>query len=430
MILLHLSDIHFRNGVVGSAMDPYAHIRKELLRDVETQCARIGASPGAILVSGDIAFSGHDNEYAYASKWLDKLCKCCGAPITSVFVVPGNHDIDRGVTSKKLIKAIHRDIKDADGQSLENHLREYLTDKDTGRLLYKSLSAYNNFSGQFFCDLLPPERTIAKRKLTLNDGSILQIIGLNSTFVSSSDDKELDLFVDPACFQFTRQYGVEYLVLCHHPYRWLRQGESLKAHLNDVARVQLFGHAHTNRIELNRDWVRVAASAAHPDKTEPGWEPGYNLINVNIDGTGDERYLEIDIHVRVWQANPGQFRSKMDKDLDVFRHKIKLEGWTPPVSVTCQLAEQPVAGAVPPEDTLDKFAEGDAMEPLRDIAVRYFKLTLSKKSEIAGKLNLLEEGDVNQPDFERFRQVLIRARQRNLIQDLDQEVKTATVASR
>src|ERR1035441_7179038 len=44
-----------------------------------------------------------------------------------------------------------------------------------------------------------------------------------------------------------------------------------------VARLHLFGHDHTSRIVPGRDWVQVSASAAHPDRTEPGWEPGYNL---------------------------------------------------------------------------------------------------------------------------------------------------------
>jgi hypothetical protein len=35
----------------------------------------LGAAPPAILVSGDIAFGGDADEYAYALAWLDDLCK-------------------------------------------------------------------------------------------------------------------------------------------------------------------------------------------------------------------------------------------------------------------------------------------------------------------------------------------------------------------
>jgi len=66
------------------------------------------------------------------------------------------------------------------------------------------------------------------------------------------------------------------------------------------------------------------------------------------------------------------------------------------------------------------------MATLRDISLRFFKLTLSQKSAIAGKLGLLEDEDVNQPDFERFRRVFLRAQDRGLVQRLDEEVKAAT----
>src|SRR2546423_2230453 len=68
----------------------------------------------------------------------------------------------------------------------------------------------------------------------------------------------------------------------------------------------------------------------------------------------------------------------------------------------------------------------DPMDSLREISIRFFKLTLSQKSAIAGKLNLLEEEDTNQPDFERFRRVFLRARDRRLVADLDREIKSAT----
>ncbi|HDR8999538.1 TPA: metallophosphoesterase, partial [Burkholderia vietnamiensis] len=233
MLLLHLSDIHFRAGEVGTAMDPNASLRNELLRDAAAQCERIGRPPEAILISGDIAFAADPAEYAYALQWLETLCTNCGTTLAAVFVVPGNHDVSRRIASRRLIQAIHNDIKGATDITLDGMLRGLLTDEETGRLLYESLGAYNAFAGQFFCDLLPPERTIAKRDLILNDGSILRVSGFNSAFVSSAADRERDLFIDPACLQLTRERGVEHLVICHHPYNWLRQGDTLRDFLND-----------------------------------------------------------------------------------------------------------------------------------------------------------------------------------------------------
>ena len=204
MLLLHLSDIHFRKGEVGTSMDPNANLRNELLRDAEEMCGRIGAVPDAVLVSGDLAFAAHPDEYGYALGWLERLCLACGTTLASVFAVPGNHDVVRSVAGRALVQSLHRDIKNASTGALDPIMAGLLQDVEASRLLYEALQPYNVFAGQFFCDLLPPDRTIASRDLVLNDGSILRMSGLN---------RAGDLFVDPASFQLLRERGVEHLVM-------------------------------------------------------------------------------------------------------------------------------------------------------------------------------------------------------------------------
>jgi len=427
-LLLHLSDIHFRREEVGSALDPNRHLRNELLLDAEQMCLKLGIAPSAVLLSGDVAFAGHPDEYAFALTWLEELCKHCQTTPASVFVIPGNHDVVRSITARPVIHSLHRSIKESSDISLDATLRGLLTDPESSRLLYESITDYNLFAGQFFCDLLPPERTIATRDLTLNDGSILRMSGLNSTFVSSSADQRGQLFFDPACLQLTRARGVEHLVMCHHPCSWLRLGESLQDHLNDIARIHLFGHEHTNRIEIGRDRVCIAASAAHPERTEHGWEPGYNLIELEVLGTEIERYLQVRIHVRVWQQRPGQFHAKRDRSSDVFEQNIKLDSWVPPTpSVNRATAAVPSTerATVGEDHPSSEPARSELMDSLRDISIRFFKLTLSQKSAIAGKLNLISDEDLNLPGFERFRRVFLRARERGLVEELDSEVHAA-----
>lgn len=430
MLLLHISDIHFRSEEIGTPMDPNNHLRNELTRDATMMCRKLGKVPSAILISGDIAFAAHHDEYAFALNWLEKLAAECGATSESIFVIPGNHDVVRSMASKPMVQALHQQIKTANPMFVDTILRSLLLDPETSRALYAPLDEFNLFAGQFFCDVSAPMRTIATRNLNLNDGSILRLTGFNSALVSSNVDKAGDLFVDPACFQVTRERGVEHVVLCHHPFTWLRQGEALKGHLNDVARIQLFGHEHTSRIELQRDTVRIAASAAHPDRTEHGWEPGYNLIELEVSGAGSERKLEVAAHVRIWQSAPGQFRPKMDGQKDVFRQVIDLEDWTvlPAERTAAAAAVIDITHVELPAQITEAQASGsDPMDTLRSISVRFFKLTLSQKSAIAGKLGLLEDEDINQPDFERFRRVFERARDRNLVAELGSEINAATV---
>lgn len=425
MLILHISDIHFKHGEAGSAMDPNHHLRVRLVQDAKTQCVKLDSTPDAILVSGDIAYSGHPEEYAFAQTWFEELCEAVGCELNKIFVIPGNHDVQRDVAKKPMVQAAHNDIKGTEAHLLAGKLSGYLNDEDNGKQLYGPLDNYNGFAGTYLCSLSPPERTKLDRLYTLNDGSKLRITGLNSAFISSHADAVGSLVVDPASFTITDEYGVAQLVFCHHPYNWLANGQELADHLGDVAHVHLFGHEHTNRIELNRDWIRVAASAAHPDRTERGWEPGYNFLQLSVSEQNGERRLDIAAHVRIWQNRPGQFVAKTDKGgEDFFFQSVRLDPWVAPV-------EHPAGdNEAEPANQTDMYesivTEEDAsMTSLRSLSIRFSKLTFSKKFEIAGRLELLEEADKKLPDYERFRQVLLRARERNLLDALETEIQTA-----
>ena len=51
--------------------------------------------PQAIFVVGDIAISGREDEYKESGVILDGLVDTLGLQRSDVFLVPGNHDVDR-----------------------------------------------------------------------------------------------------------------------------------------------------------------------------------------------------------------------------------------------------------------------------------------------------------------------------------------------
>jgi predicted phosphodiesterase len=172
-----LSDIHFRKSEIETAQDPNFHLRNELLLDAEQLCKTLG-KPDVVLLSGDIAFAGGPQEYQFATAWLSKLCARCGAEMNAIFVIPGNHDVERRAADKRLVQMLHKEIKGASDITLDVILHGFLTEKETARLLYESIDNYNAFAQQFLCDLLPPDRTRTLRELQLNDGSTLRLWGL------------------------------------------------------------------------------------------------------------------------------------------------------------------------------------------------------------------------------------------------------------
>ena len=429
MLILHLSDIHFKDGVTGGPMDMDHHVRNIFKRDVSQLCQRLGSAPDAVLVSGDIAFAGAPEEYAFAQSWLEEICTACGCETSAIFVIPGNHDVDQSITRKDSVQALHNDIKaTADPDLLAGKLTQYLQDEDSKRRLYASIGNFNEFAAKYFCDLLPPKRTKIERRFLLNDGSKLCVTGLNSTFVSSHADTKGTLYVDPSVFRITPEDGVVHLVMCHHPYSWLANGHPVEDHLNAVSQIQIFGHEHTNRVVPGRDWIRIASGAAHPDRRKKEWEPGYNLLELTVDGEGAHRKLIVKAHVRTWQKRPDQFVAKMDGTADHFAQSIDLDPWTPPAEPSSGEPHQ-LAAAPASDHTIAGIEKDATMTSLRTLSIRFFKLTFSQKLEIAGRLNLFEEDDREFPDYERFRRVLLRARERDQLADLKSALDEADASS-
>ena len=97
MLMLHISDIHFKSpDCLKESQDPDHPIRTRMMRDLNAQLASLG-EVGAILIGGDIAFKAAPDEYQAARAWIEQLCENSGCPKERVFVVPGNHDVDRGL---------------------------------------------------------------------------------------------------------------------------------------------------------------------------------------------------------------------------------------------------------------------------------------------------------------------------------------------
>ena len=87
---LHISDIHMR---VSDAWSQDI-VLQAMCADIAEQCKE-GTIPDFILATGDLAFSGHADEYKLVEKFFDAVMVASGVPKERIFCIPGNHDIDR-----------------------------------------------------------------------------------------------------------------------------------------------------------------------------------------------------------------------------------------------------------------------------------------------------------------------------------------------
>lgn len=394
---LHLSDIHF-NRHSGTAHDLDADVRNELVRDAVSLLSSLGV-PCGILVTGDIAFSGARAEYELAAKWLEELCRGVGCPEESVFVVPGNHDIDRHQAATKLTRMLHEGIRARSEKELDDELRVNLTDASTADILFAPIANYNSFAARYKCSI-SPANLFRERDIRLECGTTLRLRGLNSVLVSNASDARGNLVLGGAQVAIQRQAGIEYITLCHHPADWLLDQDAVTNQLEARVRIQLFGHKHMQRLRKVNETLHLVAGAAHPERKEGDWEPTFNVVQVS---RHDEHSLLVKVFQRRWNKNACQFTAEVSPSTGEIHQSFKLANSPSPPRNSMPVVEPPSGSGSPPlplevssvqdEKTATSQSTTGTSSPERRMTYRFLTLPFRHQMAIAQALDLLTDED-------------------------------------
>lgn len=198
----------------------------------------------AIFVSGDIAYKGDSLEYDAALTWLKELAAGTGCPLGRIFVIPGNHDIDRSVSSNApAVRNAQSAIANAPNDKRERELRTQIDDQETGSALFKPLAAYNEFAKLFSCQVYSPDRLYWKQDLPLEDGVHLRVHGLTSTLLSGAnggDDNRESLYLSPLQTVLDPVDDIVNLVMRHHPPDWFMDQDEVDDAVHTRAAIRFF----------------------------------------------------------------------------------------------------------------------------------------------------------------------------------------------
>ncbi|MFY0527693.1 metallophosphoesterase family protein [Archangium gephyra] len=303
---LHLSDLHFGHGDITYGWDQKT-VLSLLKSDVEKARAEWPElpPPQAILVTGDIAFSGgkcDPAEYHDADVFLRELTTLLGLKPEDVYLVPGNHDVQRDV-AKELVEQVRKD---------PGALNTILRSEEQRKALYTRQANYQQFADGF-----------AKRNLDAWSSHVeipgfgtIELVGLNTAMVSNDNQDQGNLVLSgEQRHLLSTVKGSVRLLLTHHPFEagWLRDDERLRAMAQKGTTVHLCGHMHDPRVDLvsqagGQNHVRVVAAAAHRDPKEAGSSKdshGYNFASLMIDARGN---LQLRTWPRRWFPHWDGFR--------------------------------------------------------------------------------------------------------------------------
>ncbi|MDH0494836.1 metallophosphoesterase [Comamonas aquatica] len=427
MRILHLSDIHFR---APECLDPDHDrdkpYRTRLERHLTGRVATMGPID-AIMVGGDIAFQADPREYEAARTWLLDLAAMCGCDSASIWVVPGNHDVNR--KSCEDAPTMNAQAMISLAKSEDDRLwmlRKQLAHNGTGQALFHGHAAYNEFAKKMNCQVYPGH-LYWKQERELGPGITLRIHGMTSTLLSGrngANDDRGSLYLSPLQ-TIDPSPNVVNLTICHHPPDWLIDGDDVEDMLNERAMFQVFGHKHRQRIHETATYVRWSAGSVNPSHADKQFEPSYNIIELNVAGEGQERRIDVASHLYRYQPQPEGFQPIRKNDgQDVFRHWIPFPAEEAYGVRTGMMVEAvtpktvKVQSTAPAPYTDAEAAMGDSRT--RHLVDRFWDLDGSDRREIALELGLITDEEIDLPEPQRYGVALIRASERNLLDQLEQ----------
>lgn len=312
---VHLSDIHFGHPDSGHSSDRKL-VLKKLIEDLSTirgDCAI--PSPGYVLVTGDIAFSGNKlekNEYALAREFLSELSKLLTIEHRNIYLIPGNHDVQRCADKdndvRRLIQALRSGSEDLDKAIGQGTDKRHILDRHSHYLDFaKEYAPYCRNSSwlqepQFWHDTL-----------SINDVTV-RLVGLNTASLSFDDMDKGKLRIGKTALSETLAGSTANsseitIVLSHHPLSggWLADETECMRWIRSLAQIHLSGHIHDGQSFLVRtgsgkECININAGAVHGDKVAEGVpaKHGYNIASLS-------RVRDSEFELRIW------FRTWSDK---------------------------------------------------------------------------------------------------------------------
>jgi predicted phosphodiesterase len=298
---LHISDLHFRSGQTYEQDT----VLKALIRSLPSLLKRT-SRPDFVFVTGDIANSGSAAEYIAATLFFDNLLDVLSLDKNKLFLVPGNHDVDR-----RLGKGLARTLLSS------TEADAYFEPSDPLPHIEQRQAHFSEWFNKYFQGIrtAPINSTCGHpewHSTVLGDFAILPI---NSAAFCIDDEDDGKLLVGRRCMnealsKLADKPSSFRIALMHHPLHWLSQVESsnIKASLREAFDFVLSGHLHETETEHIVGTVgsafHLAAGATYQTREYPNTAMFCKLTN---DGLTVIPVCYVDKPREVWTIDTSLF---------------------------------------------------------------------------------------------------------------------------
>lgn len=356
---VHLSDLHAGHGSPSHQLDQHL-VLEQLRHDIEHRPPEVPA-PDVILITGDVASSAGSRgpgEYALARQWLHECARLLGLGPEAVFIVPGNHDVDRRVANKYpgLIESLRSGSRSVD---------EVLASQKDRKALRRRFAAFESFATEFAHVDRDERFGLAwSHRYTGRDGLTVRLAGLNTALLSQDDRDSGALRLGKGQIVgalLEPQFCPDDLViaLAHHSFSLLADGVEAERCLRNYVHIFLNGHMHRADSRLiarggGNEAVTITAGAVHGDENE-AVVYGYSFGAVfGKPGAA----LELRVWPRAWSRENQDFRLDVDnapRDKSFARFRLRPTLLAAARAVPTHVTPIPTPPAPPPITTMLQY---------------------------------------------------------------------------
>lgn len=302
--ILLLSDIHFIH--CEDDENDYRSLETAFVEAMDE--VRDSGGLTQILICGDIANKGQENEYQTAEAFLKRVFEHlgCDEKQTQVYVVPGNHDINRNtnMATRLAWRPTLLDPSKAD-DFIKNAKHVEL---DTLKMIYSPFSAFHKFANAhssldgiaeaIFLNAPNFEFKSFRKEVELGvlDNYIIKLHCINSALLCDKDDVndprdmkegEHKLFIPKSAYNPDTPSTTVNISMMHHPHAWFENETALRTEFDRKFKFQIYGHVHTQSISQNvegKSAIRLQVGSLHPGQEgDPElYPPIYNILEIDV----------------------------------------------------------------------------------------------------------------------------------------------------
>jgi predicted phosphodiesterase len=331
----------------------------------------------AVFFTGDLVYHGFRSEYQLVDgEFLSPLLDSLYIGSKQLFLVPGNHDIDKTKVGQAA-RSLNADVKTQDEITA---LLENESDRD---VVGRKMGDYLQFFGSVFSEKeINPLGWFYVGEIMI-DNKRVAVLGLNTAWLCTGEQTDQPCLGERQVVEAIKGSGASSLTvaLFHHPIGKLRESDDTdlcEAHLRDSCDIWLHGHVHKQSVQSlvvpQGSYISIPSGSVFDTRKSPN---AYSVGVVDLD-TGKGKVCLRKFDGTQWIPDVS---TRHDKGAVPIALDLKQRQGAPPVSVTvsCRPA---TTSALPSNMNPFTFVAAESMgaEDIRRLFVgRHTKLDIATK---------------------------------------------------